>query len=157
MKVPPQIVRLLIVTVVLVGSYFVAKSLLTPPTFGELGWYRAAALEELAQHKLTYAGKQECEVCHDDIWQMFHAGKHQTLSCEGCHGPAMKHVDDPENEHLLKPGSDQCLRCHQQNPSRPDWYTQIDPEEHLEGECIECHIPHNPTEMPEEEEASSEQ
>jgi hypothetical protein len=43
-KMPPQIVRLVLLTFAIVGSYLVARSFLTPRSFGELGWYRAEAL-----------------------------------------------------------------------------------------------------------------
>lgn len=35
MKMAPQIVRLLLLTIAIVGSYIVARAMLTPPSFGE--------------------------------------------------------------------------------------------------------------------------
>ena len=45
----------------------VARAFLTPATFGEYGWYRGAALEELAARTPVYAGKKACDECHSDI------------------------------------------------------------------------------------------
>ena len=158
MRIPPQITRLFIVAVLLVGSYLIARSVLTPESFRRFGWYRAQALQELAEMPTTYAGKEECTTCHDDIFEVFDKGQHKTLSCEVCHGPGLAHVEDPDTARLPKPGPDQCLRCHAQNPSRPEWHVQIEPADHYEGACVECHIPHQPTESPpESEEADAEE
>jgi hypothetical protein len=40
-KMPPQIVRLVLLTLAIVGSYLIARAFLTPASFGELGWYRS--------------------------------------------------------------------------------------------------------------------
>lgn len=153
-KLPPQIVRLVLLTIGIVASYLVARYFLTPQTFGEFGWYRAAALGELASvegHPLVHAGKQECEVCHSEESEQLLKHEHKTLSCEGCHGPAQAHVDDPENEKNKpdKRNAVACLRCHETNPSRPKWLKQIDIRDHYTGQkCTECHVPHMPLEVP---------
>ena len=36
-RMPPQIVRLVLLTIAIVGSYLVARYFLTPPSFGQYG------------------------------------------------------------------------------------------------------------------------
>ena len=148
---PPQIVRLLLLTVAIVGSYLVARVFLTPQSFGQYGWYRGNALEELATRDRVFAGKKECEICHSEEFEKLLKHEHKTLSCESCHGPVQAHVDDPENERNKpdKGNAVACLRCHEGNPSRPKWLKQINSKTHYTGEkCTECHVPHAPLEVP---------
>jgi hypothetical protein len=74
---PPQILRLVLLTLAIVGSYLVARAFLTPPTFGEYGWYRGAAIEEIAARTPVFAGKQSCDECHSDILHKLDAGVHK--------------------------------------------------------------------------------
>lgn len=154
---PPQLVRLLLLTVGIVVSYFVARYFLTPTSFREYGFYRGAALGELASRPVVFAGREACEECHFDEVDVLVAGKHKHLSCEGCHGPGQLHVDDPDIK-LNKPRYALCVRCHEQNPSRPASHPQIDPTDHYTGDsCTECHLPHNPEEAPEEPDTATEE
>ncbi len=148
---PPQITRLVLLTIGIVVTYFLARSFLVPPSFGQYGWYRADALGDLAARPLVYAGKKACDECHSEMLKTLSKGDHKTLSCEGCHGPAAAHVDDPEND-KKKPDKREavaCLRCHEANPSRPKWLKQITLKSHYVGQkCTECHKPHEPNEVP---------
>jgi len=146
-KIPPQIVRLILLTVGILGSYFVARAFLVPHSFGEFGWYRSAALGELADRPISFAGKKSCEECHSDVVTKLTKHEHKTLSCEGCHGPAQAHADNPDVK-LEKPTFSQCVRCHEANPSRPKWHKQIVVNKHYQGKCIECHVPHSPNDVP---------
>lgn len=162
-KMPPQIVRLVLLTLAIVGSYFVARAFLTPQSFGKFGWYRANALEELASHTPVFAGKKACDECHSDILEKLAKGAHKTLSCEACHGVSRLHAENPniaagkqtEEEVTGKTTGGRieltgshCIRCHEANPSRPAWFKQIVVKEHYEGKCTDCHVPHQPNEMP---------
>jgi hypothetical protein len=60
-KLPPQILRLVLLTLAIVGSYLIARAFLTPASFGEFGWYRGEALVELRSRPPVYAGKQACD------------------------------------------------------------------------------------------------
>jgi hypothetical protein len=151
-RLPPQIVRLILLTIGIVSSYLVARYFLTPPSFKAYGgWYRGDALTELRKLPTTYAGKNECEVCHSEEFEKLLKHEHKNLSCEGCHGPAQAHVDDSENE-KHKPNKQNavaCLRCHEANPSRPRNHKQITVKDHYTGQkCTECHVPHSPLEVP---------
>lgn len=149
-KIPPQIVRLLALTVLIVGSYFVARYFLKPPSFGEYGWYRGAALEEARMREPVFAGRKACEVCHtEESVQQLSKGEHKGLACEGCHGAGSQHAEKPDVIKPPKLGYSVCVRCHEANPSRPKWHKQVNPKTHYVGQkCAECHVPHNPSEVP---------
>ena len=147
MKMPPQILRLVLLTLGIVGSYLVARAFLTPPSFGEYGWFRGEALEEIAARAPVYAGKKACDECHSDILQKLAKDAHRTLSCEACHGVSRDHADNPDILPIKLTGS-HCIRCHEANPSRPKWFKQIVVKDHYSGKCTECHVPHQPQETP---------
>jgi hypothetical protein len=150
-KMPPQVVRILLLAIGIVGSYLVARYFLTPPSFNQYGWYRGDALMEIASHDRAYAGKKACEECHSDEYQKVLKGEHKTLSCEGCHGPGEAHAGNPDNGDVKMQvlNFSHCVRCHEANPSRPKWHKQIVSKEHYAGtKCTECHVPHSPAEVP---------
>ena len=146
-KLPPQILRLVLLTLAIVGSYLTARAFLKPASFGKLGWYRANALTEIRSRTPVYAGKQACDECHSDILHKLDNGVHKVLSCEACHGPCREHADNPDVLPAKLTGNF-CLRCHEANPSRPKWFKQIDANSHYPGKCVECHLPHQPTQSP---------
>jgi hypothetical protein len=149
LNVPPQVARLLLLTVAIVWSYLVARHFLTPASFGELGWYRADALTEAASYDRVYAGAAACSECHDQ-GETLATGAHASLSCEGCHGPGQGHSESFDQHPMVVLTFSHCVRCHEANPSRPAWHTQIATTDHYPGSpCIECHLPHNPNEAPE--------
>ena len=145
---PPQIVRIVLLAIGIVGAYFVARFLLTPPSFRQYGWYRGDALAELRAREPVYGGRKSCEECHSDQAQKLAKFSHKNLSCEGCHGPALAHAGNPD----LKPdirNFSPCVRCHEANPSRPKSHKQIVTKNHYAGsKCTECHVPHAPSEVP---------
>lgn len=148
---PPQIVRLVLLTIGIVGTYLVARYFLTPVSFGQYGWYRGQALVERASLPMQFAGKKACEECHSDHFNKLVKFEHKTLSCEGCHGPSAAHVEDPDSQ-AKKPdkgNTTSCLHCHEANPSRPKWHKQVASRTHYTGQkCAECHVPHAPSEVP---------
>ncbi len=147
---PPQLFRIFLLAVGVVASYSVARYLLTPSSFREYGWYRGAALRELATRDRVYAGKKACEECHSDEYQKLLKHEHKSLSCESCHGPGEAHVENPDNPDVKMAvlHYSLCLRCHEANPSRPKWHKQIVSKNHYPGKCTECHLPHSPSEVP---------
>ena len=147
-SIPPQIVRLLLLLIGIVGSYLVARHFLTPASFGDYGFYRGAALAESRAHPVVFAGKKACEECHSDEAEKLAKHEHKHLSCEACHGPRQEHAQDPDVKPAVLSFS-HCARCHEANPSRPKFMKQIVMKEHYPGEkCIECHVPHAPSEVP---------
>ncbi len=149
-NMPPQILRILLLTLGVVGVYAVARTLLMPASFGERGWYRGEALEELAAIKPVYSGMKSCDECHTDILEQLAKGDHQVIACESCHGPSREHAGNPDLKTPRAEFTDNdCMHCHQSSPSRPAWLKQIEANEHFRGDrCVGCHLPHQPKEMP---------
>jgi hypothetical protein len=145
-KIPEQVVRLSIVFILLISSLIFLRTIFIPKNFGKYGHYRGAALEEAKTIEIKFAGKEVCADCHDDIFHNLQSGYHKTLSCEGCHGPAKKHIDSGGEWKPEKPTSrDFCLICHSYLPARPTGFPQVDPYVHHPPErCVKCHEPHNP-------------
>lgn len=151
LKMPPQIFRLVLLTLGVAGSYATARMLLVPSSFGEYGWFRADALTENAAQKPVYAGMKACDECHSDLLQELAQHDHKTVSCESCHGPSRAHAGDPDiTTPKGKFAESDCLRCHLSSPSRPSWFKQVEPNDHYRGakRCADCHRPHQPKEAP---------
>lgn len=147
-KVPPQLVRIILLAVGIVGMYFVARYFLTPPSFGQYGWYRAESLTEMRTRDTVFAGKKACEECHSDQVQKVAKNAHKSVSCESCHGAGQAHASNPDVK-LEVLNFSHCARCHEANPSRPKWHKQIVIKDHYTGsKCTECHKPHAPNETP---------
>ena len=145
---PPQIIRLVLLTIGIVCIYFTARYLLPPQPFGQYGHYRGIALQEIAAREPYWAGRDACGACHAEEMKKLAKAEHKGLSCETCHGPSKAHVENPEVK-LPKLSYSQCVRCHQASPSRPKWLQQIDVSNHYTGQvCSECHVPHQPNEVP---------
>src|SRR5262245_8204075 len=96
-KLPPQIIRIVLLTIFIVGSYFTARAFLKPRSFGEYGWYRADALSEIASRTPKYAGRQACDECHSEVLTKLDKFEHKTIGCESCHGALKSHADDPDH------------------------------------------------------------
>lgn len=145
---PPQITRLVLLTVLLIGSYVVMRSFAKPDSFGEFGHYRGAALSELADKPLSYAGMKACLECHGEVLDVLKKTPHNGISCESCHGPQLAHAKDPDKA-TGKHGETLCLRCHAFEPARPASQKQIKRADHFsDSPCAECHLPHNPKQEP---------
>jgi hypothetical protein len=147
-KMPPQITRLVLLTIGIVAVYSIARYFLTPPSFGQYGWYRGNALEEMAAPLPVFAGKRACQECHAEEVATLSRFEHGNLTCEVCHGIARAHAGNPDT-HVVKPSDSQCLRCHEAEPARPRQFKQVQSRTHYRGQrCIECHVPHHPSEVP---------
>lgn len=146
MKVRQQVIPILILMAAAIGAFVAARTLLVPPTFGDLGHYRADAVTDNADHEIVYAGYEACADCHDDIAEVKQGSFHAGVSCEVCHGPAALHVDAPDEYTPGAPrGRGNCTLCHGYNPARPTGFPQILPIQHNPGKpCMSCHEPHNP-------------
>jgi hypothetical protein len=140
-----QITRLFGVFLVAGSGLAAARHYLIPPTFGELGHYRAAAIDLMTARKSKFAGPATCAECHDEIAAKRASGNHRTLSCEVCHGPSALHATDLEPNPVIPQPRKFCPVCHAYDPSRPTGFAQIDPVGHnpLKA-CTKCHDPHAP-------------
>ncbi len=141
-----QLKRLLVLFAALAVALVIARHFLLPKTFGQRGHYRAAAVDAIEKLPIHYAGREACAACHADIVAAHDAGRHQTVACEVCHGPAAAHTEDPSSHQLPAPRTrGYCPLCHGYDPSRPTGFPQIDPIAHNPLKpCITCHNPHRP-------------
>jgi len=143
---PQQVPRLAAVFVVAIAGLLVARSVLIPETFGDLGHYRAAAVDSIAARPVKYAGARACAGCHGAIDTRRLAGNHRGVSCEVCHEAAASHASAPlSGKPVVNRKRDLCVLCHAFNPSRPTGFPQVDSVAHnTRLPCIGCHQPHAP-------------
>jgi ribosomal protein S27AE len=146
-RLPDPIVRLAIVFVVTIAALLALRARFVPESFGDLGHYRAEAVEVVAAQPARYAGLQPCADCHTDQAELKARSYHRGLTCEGCHGPASAHVEDPTAVRpLVRRERDACARCHSYLASRPTGFRQVLNSLHNPVRpCIACHDPHDPT------------
>ena len=150
---PQQINRLIIVFAIMIAGWFVGRYIVVPPTFGDQGHFRAAAIDSVAALPIMYAGQQSCFECHDEIFTTKQDSRHNKVSCEACHGPSAMHVEDFELLPSAPRERDYCAFCHGYDPSRPTGFPQIEQMTHNPLQpCIACHDPHQPVtpDVPEE-------
>ncbi|MBC8276998.1 MAG: hypothetical protein H8E46_02115 [FCB group bacterium] len=143
---PSQIKRLLIFLLIFGSVFFIGRKFFVPASFGELGHYRALAVDEIIGQKMNFSGHQACFECHDDISETKQNSYHKPVNCEACHGPALEHaVSEGDILPLIPRGRGDCLLCHGYNPARPTGFPQIDASAHNPNQpCIKCHNPHAP-------------
>jgi len=126
--------------------FLLIRHAIVPPSFGRYGHYRAAALDEIRARPVSFAGKETCEICHDDIAKTKNGGKHAGVACEACHGPTAAHTEDPSGHPAVKPDpAVLCVRCHEAEPAKPKNFPQVVSKDHAgTTSCVECHKPHSP-------------
>ncbi len=156
----------------LVGvGFFTVRSLTVPPSFGQFGHYRGAALQIATDKERKLTTRGDCGECHATL--KHEMGKsHERVHCIECHGEGKAHMTacktakasakagdaltcDKSN---LMPTNikDICLHCHQEMVGRAKKHPQIVFTEHMKDMdpkdpksplvCMECHSPHNPAE-----------
>jgi hypothetical protein len=146
---PPQLTRLFIIFAAIGVLFIIVTWVAEPASFGWYGHYRADALTELAARAPHYVPRDVCAECHADEAKTHKNGVHAKISCQTCHGPGVKHIEEPTTENITRPVPAKfCIRCHEANFARPKTFPQIVPAEHTEGKaCNACHVVHNPSEM----------
>jgi len=121
--------------------------LFIPQSFGQYGHYRGDNVGEWIRLPATFSdGPAQCAACHTDKARFLETGVHNSLNCEGCHGPAEVHAQEsPEAKPPIPEARELCLLCHRPVVGRPGSFPQIDPNRHAGGsECTLCHNPHSP-------------
>jgi DmsE family decaheme c-type cytochrome len=110
-----------------------------------------------AQGTVALVGEDTCLTCHDDKKQGYDGSAHSVKSdprtpaskqsCESCHGPGGKHVEDPANNPLVrfsKATPDEvnavCTTCHSKGE-----HALWDGSQHENRglSCVTCHSVHN--------------
>jgi len=141
-----QIIRLGTIFGLAIVGLVAARHFLVPDTFGEIGHYRAAAVETIASQEINYAGSEACAGCHYDVAEVHDSHLHRSVACEVCHGPATAHTEDPLG--VVPPAPREralCQLCHGYDPARPTGFPQIEPAVHNPLQpCFSCHNPHDP-------------
>ncbi|MBT3344202.1 MAG: hypothetical protein HN712_13190 [Gemmatimonadetes bacterium] len=142
---PQQVKILAVVFIVALASLTVVRYVSVPDTFGDLGHYRAAAVDSEAALPIHYAGERACLDCHDDVYEDKTQAKHASLACETCHGPAAIHVEDEDSLPHVPREREHCALCHAFQPARPNGFPQVELAIHNPRDaCIDCHDPHAP-------------
>jgi hypothetical protein len=75
--------------------FLLVRGYVVPKTFGQYGHYRGAAIGEIAQHPVKFAGHQTCEGCHSDIADTKTKGAHAHVNCEACHDALFERLPAP--------------------------------------------------------------
>jgi decaheme cytochrome c component MtrC/MtrF-like protein len=145
-RIPEQIRRLAVVAVVVVGGTLLTRFVIIPPSLIAKDLHRASTVNQEVVKPVKFAGSAACQDCHDDVVMKKAKGYHKGLACEGCHGPAAKHIADPM---AVKPPAPRdrkfCPVCHSYDASRPTGFPQINATAHNPLKpCITCHDPHDP-------------
>jgi hypothetical protein len=126
--------------------FAVARAQFVPATFGTLGHYRAAAIDDVRATPIAHAGQAACAECHADVVETRAQARHQAIACESCHGPLARHAADPAAMTPPRPDARPlCVHCHAANTGKTRRYPTVDVKEHAGDEnCASCHTPHNP-------------
>ncbi|MFH2202051.1 MAG: hypothetical protein ABIJ96_02950, partial [Elusimicrobiota bacterium] len=66
MKDIQHLIRVAIAFVVVISGFLIVRHFMVPKSFGAIGHYRAAALDEIKAAPLRYAGSADCAMCHED-------------------------------------------------------------------------------------------
>ena len=141
-----HLVRLALVMAVALVAFVLLRAAIVPPTFGQYGHYRGAAIADIGARPVKFAGHQVCESCHTEVVDQKKLGKHVVIPCETCHGALAAHADDPAS--VTPPKLDTavlCARCHEANSAKPRNFPQVVTADHSGGiACDTCHQPHKP-------------
>jgi len=148
-KVSTRILTLYFAGVII---FFILRAIFVPPTFGEVGWYRAASVDEIAELETKIAEEFRCFNCHPNEHAEWSVGEHRNVSCEACHGLLKFHAENPEkqayDEHLspkaFNSSIEFCLSCHGVSVSKPEHFPQVSVEHSKYWDCLRCHNPHDP-------------
>ncbi|MFB3817533.1 MAG: hypothetical protein ACE147_07710 [Candidatus Methylomirabilales bacterium] len=146
MRIPEQLQRLSLLIAALAVAVLLLRFVALPAWLVSTEMQRAAAVERELAKPVKFAGSDACGACHDELRATKEKGYHRNLACEGCHGPAAAHAEDPGTGKPAVPtGRALCTGCHVYDPSRPTGFPQINPAVHNPlKSCASCHNPHDP-------------
>ena len=152
-------ILVLLITVGGASAMFV-RSQMIPEAFGELGPYRAAALEQIASQPSLLSSDTSCLKCHSHVQEERAESPHKAVRCMHCHGNGREHIaaaikaaDSPG--HAIPPAGEwdgdfhskmdlfitqdraTCLSCHTSVVGMPGSFRSIDVAQHLEEQGAE--------------------
>ena len=76
--------------------FAILRATMVPDDFGRYGHFRAGSIDAARALPVSYAGRGRCTECHEDTATAMAPARHRAIGCEACHGPLVKHADDPE-------------------------------------------------------------
>ncbi len=143
---------------VLAGGGFLFKELLLPDSYGLYGPYRGDAIAEAALVPIRHGTNMSCFKCHPHEAKIHKNGRHQTISCEFCHGTYADHITDGKKIGTLPVKKEKeittlCLRCHNNEikARHEEVIKTIAMPNHLKDQnvkvthnCNQCHQVHAP-------------
>jgi DmsE family decaheme c-type cytochrome len=129
-----------------------------PPKAAAAPAPKAAQAPQAAQPAAALVGEDTCLACHSEKKQGYEGSAHSVKadartpaakqSCESCHGPGGKHVEDPAKFPLIRFSKEKpdtvngvCATCHNKGE-----HALWDGSQHERRglSCITCHSVHNP-------------
>lgn len=144
-KIPEQIKRLSVVIAAIIAGVVSLRYLILPSSLVDTRFHRESTVEREVAKNIAFAGATICGNCHVDQAAKKVSGYHKTLSCEGCHGAAQTHIENPSLKPAVPKGREFCVFCHAYDASRPTGFPQVNPVLHNPVKaCITCHNPHDP-------------
>lgn len=149
-----HVARMILLVVLVLVVFHIARTLFTPSSFGKYGHYRADNVNEQMAKPVVYGGSASCEDCHAERNVQLKGGAHAKVECEVCHAPLASHVGESgkSGEMPKNRSTALCLRCHDRLDARPQGFPQIHLEEHAAKMgvavgpelCVGCHDAHDP-------------
>lgn len=131
-------------------AFAIVRQALIPADFGDIGFYRAGALDDSRAIPIQYGGQAACLDCHYALEGTPKENRHAAIRCEACHGPLARHVADAGNNTptVLNPRL-LCLSCHTKGAGKPGTFPQIVVATHEPNRvCVDCHRAHSPKTNP---------
>lgn len=153
-----RLLVVLITIIVLTGGGLLLKKLFIPSSFGVYGPYRADAIAEAALVPVRHGTNASCFKCHSYEAKIHKKGRHQTISCEFCHGVYSDHVENGKKTGTLPVKKEKeittlCLRCHNTEikARKEEVIKTVAMPNHLKDQhvklthnCNQCHHVHAP-------------
>ena len=151
-----HIIRAVLLVILIVVVFIFMRHFAIPESHGRYGSYRFDSVAEHMAQPPVHGAPGGCVECHEEEAEIVSNGTHGTVSCEVCHAPYDKHVQDDEwvAEMPVDRSNAICGRCHERLVARPTEFPQVVIRDHLteveaefsEEVCQECHNAHNPSE-----------
>ena len=107
-----------------------------------------------------YAPADACKTCHEELYTRWEKSPHwkttldklgdpSKMGCQGCHGPAGAHVEDPSNktelfifkDHSAKEINARCMSCHAGGTQHMNAINSVHAQNGVS--CTDCHSPHH--------------
>ena len=120
--------------------------MIVPKSFGQYGHYRGDALNDIAARTPTFAGREACEACHQDIVDLKKTGKHVNrrlrslswTSRQTCRGSRLASARKARHRGPLR-------EVPRSQFGQAQKFPQVISKEHAgDVACGTCHQPHKP-------------